>query len=100
MSDLKTLSVKELEEVFEGIPVAEISKLDVESGIDMVSFLNEKTNFLASNGEARRALKENSISINKEKVTEEYTVTTKDLVSNEFILLQRGKKNYFVVRVM
>jgi tyrosyl-tRNA synthetase len=100
MSDLRTLSVKELEEVFEGIPVSEVLKSDIETGIDMVTFLNEKTGFLASNGEARRALKENSISINKEKVTEDYVVTTKDLVSDEFILLQRGKKNYFVVRVM
>lgn len=99
MSDLRTLSVKELEEVFEGIPVSEVLKSDIETGIDMVTFLNEKTGFLASNGEARRALKENSISINKEKVTEDYVVTTKDLVSDEFILLQRGKKNYFVVRV-
>ena len=99
MSDLRTLSVKELEEVFEGIPVSEVLKSDIETGIDMVTFLNEKTGFLASNGEARRALKENSISINKEKVTENYVVTTKDLVSDEFILLQRGKKNYFVVRV-
>jgi tyrosyl-tRNA synthetase len=99
MSDLRTLSVKELEEVFEGIPVSEVLKSDIETGIDMVTFLNEKTGFLASNGEARRALKENSISINKEKVTEDYVVTNKDLVSDEFILLQRGKKNYFVVRV-
>lgn len=99
MSDLRTLSVKELEDVFEGIPVAEVSKLDIEAGIDIIAFLNEKTGFLASNGEVRRALKENSISINKEKIAEDYTVSTKDLVSDEFILLQRGKKNYFVVRV-
>ena len=99
MSDLRTLSVKELEEVFEGIPVAEVSKSDIEAGVDIVAFLNDKTSFLASNGEARRALKENSISINKEKIAEEYVVSTKDLVSDEFILLQRGKKNYFVVRV-
>ena len=99
MSDLRTLSVKELEDVFEGIPVAEVSKSDIEAGIDIIAFLNEKTGFLASNGEVRRALKENSISINKEKIAEEYTVSTKDLVSDEFILLQRGKKNYFVVRV-
>ena len=99
MSDLRTLSVKELEDVFEGIPVAEVSKSDIEAGVDIIAFLNEKTGFLASNGEVRRALKENSISINKEKITEEYVVSTKDLVSDEFILLQRGKKNYFVVRV-
>lgn len=99
MANLKTLNVKELEDVFDGIPVFEVSKSDIEAGIDIIAFLNEKTGILASNGEARRALKENSISINKEKIAEEYVVSTKDLVSNEFILLQRGKKNYFVVRV-
>jgi tyrosyl-tRNA synthetase len=99
MANLKTLNVKELEDVFDGIPVSEVSKSDIEAGVDIIAFLNEKTGILASNGEARRSLKENSISINKEKIAEEYIVSTKDLVSDEFILLQRGKKNYFVVRV-
>ena len=61
--------------------------------------LNEKSNFLKSNGEARRALAANSIAVNKEKVTEDFTLTVKDLINNQFILLQSGKKNYFVVRV-
>ena len=61
--------------------------------------LNENSGFLKSNGEARRALAENSISVNKEKVTEEFQLTSKDLINNQFVLLQRGKKNYFVIRV-
>lgn len=98
MSDLKTLNENQLAEIFEGIPQAEVAMSDLSEGIDIVTLLNEKTGFLASNGEARRALKENSISVNKEKVTEEFNLTSNDLVSNKFVLLQRGKKNYFVVK--
>jgi tyrosyl-tRNA synthetase len=61
--------------------------------------LAEKTGFLKSNGEARRALKENSISVNKEKVGEDYKISKLDLINNKFVLLQRGKKNYFVIRI-
>ncbi len=100
MEDLKTLNENQLTEIFEGIPQAEISLADVNASLNIVDVLNEKTGFLASNGEARRALKENSISVNKEKVTEEFTLSSNDLISNKFVLLQRGKKNYFVVRVV
>jgi tyrosyl-tRNA synthetase len=68
--------------------------------LDIVTVLNEKTGFLKSNGEARRALTENSIAVNREKVTEDYKVTAQDLINNQFVLLQRGKKNYFIVRVV
>lgn len=87
-------------EVFDGVPQAEISRADIENGIDIVSVLNEKSGFLKSNGEARRALTENSISINREKVTEEFKLTSSDLINNEFVLLQRGKKNYFILRIV
>lgn len=100
MSDLKTLNENQLTEIFEGISQAEISFSDIEAGIDIVTLLNEKTAFLASNGDARRALKENSISVNKEKVTEDFVLNAADLIGNKFVLLQRGKKNYFVVRVV
>lgn len=97
MTDLKTLSEKALLEVFEGIPMAEVALSELEEGIDIVLLLNEKTGFLSSNGEARRSLKENSISINKEKVTEAFVLQKSDLISNQFVLVQKGKKNYFVV---
>jgi tyrosyl-tRNA synthetase len=56
--------------------------------------------FLASNGEARRALKEGSVSVNKTKVDEQKVVSEADLVGSGLILLQRGKKNYFLIRVL
>jgi tyrosyl-tRNA synthetase len=97
--DLKTLDEATFLEVFDGVPQAEISRNVISEGINIVDVLNEKSGFLKSNGEARRALAENSISVNKEKVTEEFQLTSKDLINNQFVLLQRGKKNYFVIRV-
>ena len=96
--DLKQLDEATFLEVFEGVPHAEIARADIENGIDSVTVLNEKTGFFKSNGEARRALAANSISVNKEKITEEFVLSSKDLINNQFVLLQSGKKNYFVIR--
>ncbi|HCQ14012.1 tyrosine--tRNA ligase [Flavobacterium sp.] len=100
MEDLKQLDEATFLEVFEGVPQAEIKIADVEVGINIVDVLNEKSGFFKSNGEARRALTANSISVNKTKVTEEFVLSLKDLINNEFVLLQSGKKNYFVLRVI
>ena len=97
--DLKQLDEQTFLDVFDGVPQAQINASDIESGLDIVGALAEKSGFLKSNGEARRALKENSISVNKEKIKEDYSITSKDLINNKFILLQRGKKNYFVLKV-
>lgn len=98
--DLKQLNEATFLEVFDGVPQAEISRNEIETGINIVDILNEKTGFFKSNGEARRALTANSISVNKEKVAEDFVLSTKDLINNQFVLLQSGKKNYFVVRVV
>ncbi len=97
--DLKTLDSQTFLDVFEGVPQVELSLEVVENGLDMIAALSAKTEFIKSNSEARRALKENSISVNKEKVAEDYIITSKDLINHQFILLQRGKKNYFVINV-
>lgn len=96
--DLKTLDIATFLEIFDGVPQAEIAKSDLAEGLDIVSVLNEKSGFMKSNGEARRALAENSISVNREKVAEGYSLTTSDLINDTFVLLQKGKKNYFVLR--
>lgn len=98
--DLKELDEQTFLDVFDGIPQAEVSRADIEAGLDIIGALAEKTGFLKSNGEARRALKENSISVNREKVTDAYSVSSTDLVNNQFVLLQRGKKNYFIIKVV
>ena len=97
--DLMALSKSELLEVLEGVPTHTLVRGSEGDEIDMVSFLSDHTNILSSRGEARRSLKENSISINKEKVNEESVITEKDLLNNEFILVQKGKKNKFLVIV-
>jgi tyrosyl-tRNA synthetase len=65
----------------------------------MIGALSAKTNFLSSNGDARRALKENAISVNKEKVKDDFTITKEDLIANKYVLLQRGKKTYYLLVV-
>lgn len=97
--DLKTLDEKTFLDIFEGVPQAEVTAADIEEGLDMIGALASKTQFLDSNGAARRELKQNAISVNKEKVKEDYVITSKDLINNKFVLLQRGKKNYFVLVV-
>jgi tyrosyl-tRNA synthetase len=99
MEELKRLDEKTFLEVFDGVPQAEISMEDLNIGLDMIAALAAKTNFLASNSDARRELKQNSISLNKEKVGEDKIITKEDLINNQFLLLQKGKKNYYVIKV-
>ena len=95
--DLKSLDEQTFLDVFDGVPQATISREDITNGLDMIGALAAKTSFLKSNGDARRALKENAISVNKEKVTDAFTITPEQLINNKFVLLQRGKKNYYVI---
>lgn len=85
--------------VFEGVPQFEISAADLHAGIQIVDFLAEKTAVMPSKGEARRALKANSISINKEKVAEDAIIDETYLIDGKYILAQSGKKNYSLVVV-
>jgi tyrosyl-tRNA synthetase len=98
-SDLKSLDEQTFLDVFDGVPQASVSIADVEEGLDMIGALSAKTNFLSSNGDARRALKENAISVNKEKVKDDFTITKEDLIANKYVLLQRGKKTYYLLVV-
>lgn len=99
-NDIKQLNENLFLDVFEGVPQAEISKDKIESGLDMIAALSAETNFLASNGEARRALKENSVSVNKDKVKEDYNITTDDLINDKYIVINRGKKNTYIIKVV
>ena len=99
-SDLKSLDEQTFLDVFDGVPQASVSIADIENGLDMIGALAAKTTFLSSNGEARRALKENAISVNKEKVTEDFTISKEDLIAQKYVLLQRGKKTYYLLVVV
>ena len=98
-SDLKALDEQTFLDVFDGVPQATVSIKAIEEGLDMIGALAAKTNFLGSNGDARRALKENAISVNKEKVKEDYIISKEDLIAHKYVLLQRGKKTYYLLNV-
>ena len=97
--DLKALDTQTFLDVFDGVPQASISRGEIDAGLEMIPALAEKSGFLKSNGEARRALKENSISVNKAKVGEDFVIDSSQLISDRFVLLQRGKRNYFILNV-
>tara|TARA_B000000477_G_scaffold123309_1_gene128604 strand:- start:54 stop:1346 length:1293 start_codon:yes stop_codon:yes gene_type:complete len=85
--------------IFEGVTTCEISGDEIKNGLDIIKSLSEISGFLSSNSEARRALKENSISVNKTKVNESYKLTNADLINNKYIVLNRGKKKTFIIKV-
>ena len=76
-----------------------IERATIENSLGIVAAFAEY-GFLKSNGEVRRALAENSISVNKEKVNEDFVITKNDLIADKFVLLQRGKKSYFLLKVI
>jgi tyrosyl-tRNA synthetase len=96
---LRKLSSKMLLSVFEGVPQSEAKAEEIKEGIEIVDFLSDKTGIFGSKGEARRMLKDNAVSVNKEKVKDTYRIETKDLLNEKYILVQKGKKNYFLVTI-
>jgi tyrosyl-tRNA synthetase len=95
---LKALSDEQIQEIFEGVAQGKLPSSELLEGMPIAHLL-VKSGFLPSNGEARRALQENSISMNKSKVSTEQVVTAADCLNNRYILLQRGKKNYFLLEL-
>ena len=95
--DLVSLDEELFLQIFDGVPQKEISKSEV-VGSNIVDLISEKSGFLKSKGEAKRELAGNSISVNKTKVSEDYSVSESDLIDGKFLLLQKGKKNYFIVK--
>jgi len=96
--DLVILDQELFLQIFDGVPQKELSQSEV-IGSNIIDLISEKTGFLKSKGEAKRELAGNSISINKTKVGEDYSVSENDLIDGKFLLIQKGKKNYFIVSV-
>ena len=96
--ELKSLNEDLFLEIFEGVPQKELSESEV-IGVGIVDLLSEKSGFLSSKGEAKRELTGNAISVNKNKVDDSFVVKKENLIENKFLLLQKGKKTYFVVKV-
>ncbi|WP_321997008.1 tyrosine--tRNA ligase [Draconibacterium orientale] len=84
--------------VFEGVPQFNISKDELDAGINVIDLLAEKTEVFPSKGELRRTIKGNGLSINKEKISDPDLVVNNDfLIGGKYILAQKGKKNYFLI---
>ena len=84
--------------VFEGVPQFSVDKEDMKN--DILSFLSESTNVFNSKAEARRMISSNAVSINKEKIGIELSLSDVNLISNKYLLVQKGKKNYFLITVI
>ena len=98
--DLNSIEEQTFLDVFEGVPTAEVEKEMIDEGLDIVEALTTHSNFLGSKGEARRALKQNVIAVNKEKVSVGFTIKAQYLLSNKYILISKGKKlNYIIIAV-
>ena len=96
---LMQLDKRSLLEVLEGVPTHTLTRSSVEGDCDILSFLSSETGILPSKSEAKRSVEQNSISINHEKVALDKAITTSDFLNDEFILVQKGKKNKFLVIV-
>ena len=95
--DLKCLDQETFLSVFEGVPRFEMSIEDI--NIDILDVLSEKTQIFTSKGDARRMIKSNAVSVNKEKIDQEFRLNKDHLLNGNYILVQKGKKNYFLITV-
>jgi tyrosyl-tRNA synthetase len=97
---LKNIEERDLLDIFEGVPQFEVAKADIEAGAQIIDLLAQKSQVFTSNGEARRMLKSNAVSVNKLKVGEDKVVGSEDLLNDKYILIQKGKKNYFLLKAV
>lgn len=95
---LTRLSSETLLSVFEGVPQCDISKPAIENTINIAEFLSDLTGIFSSRGEARRMLKEGGVQVNKQKVDESFLIDSQCLLNGQYILVQKGKKNYYLVK--
>jgi len=96
---LHRLDEETLISVFEGVPQYEISTTDLSAGIGIVDLVADKTTIFPSKGEARRMLKDGGVQVNKTKVGEEFIAEASQLLSGKYLLVQKGKKNYYLLIV-
>ena len=98
-AELMDIKERDFLTIFEGVQQVDIPKIELENGLTIVDALSSKSGFLSSNGEARRELKANAISVNKQKVNEDFLLTNKDLIQGKFILLGKGKKTNYILKI-
>ena len=96
---LRSLDRATLESVFEGVPQFELAASNLDDGLNIVEALAEHTGVFPSKGEARKMVQGNGVAINKTKVGVDKVLTKDDVVAGGLIIVQKGKKNYFLVKV-
>ncbi|MBU0486804.1 MAG: tyrosine--tRNA ligase [Bacteroidetes bacterium] len=96
---LRKMDERTLLSVFEGVPGCDVDRSLLEQGVPVIDFLSEHTGIFPSKGEVRRMLKDGGVAINKEKATDEQIINTTHLLNNKYIIVQKGKKNYYLVKV-
>ncbi len=100
VESLKKIDEKTFLQVFEGVPLFDIPKQSLEKGVNIIDLTTDLTSVFSSKGEIRRLIKENGLSLNKEKITDPaYEVTPKDLIANKYLLIQKGKKVFFLIQI-
>lgn len=97
---LKKIEERELLDIFEGVPQFDVSKSDLVAGAQIIDLLAQKSKVFSSNGEARRMLQSNAVSINKLKVDVDKQIGLNDLLNGKYLLVQKGKKNYFLLKAV
>lgn len=98
--DLAKLDEATFLDVFDGVPQFELSKNDMQSGVGVIDLLAEKTKIFPSKGEARKMIQGGGVSINKEKIaSQDEVINASKLINNKYILIQKGKKNYYLCSV-
>jgi len=95
---LKNIEERDLLDIFEGVPQFEVDKKELKAGLNIVDLVAQKSEIFSSNGEARRMLKSNAVSVNNRKVSEEKRLTNSDLLNQKYVLIQKGKKNYYLLK--
>jgi len=86
--------------VFKGVPLFQLPKSEIEAGMPILTLLAEKTNIFPSKGEARKMIQGGGVSMNKSKIESvDFQVSADAILNGSYILLQRGKKNYYIVEV-
>ena len=96
--DIELIDENTFLDIFEGNQLLVVPPVTMITGLDIIAALAEKTGFLKSNGEARRVRNKFIISINKSKIKEEYLIDTKDLINDKYVIINKGKRNTYIIK--
>ncbi len=98
---LKNLSEDDFLSVFEGVEQFEINRTEMETGFPIIDFLTERTTIFPSKSEAKKMIQGGGVSVNKLKIDSlEFKISSEQLINNKYLLIQKGKKNYYVIKVV